>query len=64
MGLGQYNGLGEYCGPHIASSVFLILIFASGYECKRNVVYDSLGFIVAKKEHLFKSEYNHIALTL
>ena len=27
MGLGQYNSLGEYCGPHTASSVFLILVF-------------------------------------
>ena len=27
MGLGQYNGLGEYCDPHTASSVFLILIY-------------------------------------
>ena len=26
MGLGQYNSLGEYSGPHTASSVFLILI--------------------------------------
>ena len=26
MGLGQYDGLGEYCGPHTASSVFLILL--------------------------------------
>ena len=26
MGVGQYNSLGEYCGPHTASSVFLILI--------------------------------------
>ena len=25
MGLGQYNSLGEYCGPHSASIVFLIL---------------------------------------
>ena len=25
-GLGQYNSLGKYCGPHTASSVFLILI--------------------------------------
>ena len=25
-GLGQYNSLGEYCGPHTASSVFLILV--------------------------------------
>ena len=22
--IGQYNGLGEYCSPHTASSVFLI----------------------------------------
>ena len=25
-GLGQYDNLGEYCGPHTVSSVFLILI--------------------------------------
>ena len=25
--LGQCDGLGSYCGPHTASSVFLILIF-------------------------------------
>ena len=24
MGLGQYDSLGEYCGPHTASSVFLV----------------------------------------
>ena len=27
MDLGQYDCLGEYCGPHTASSVFLILVF-------------------------------------
>ena len=26
MGFGQYDGLGEYCGPHTASEVFLILV--------------------------------------
>ena len=26
MGLGQYDSLMEYCGPHTASFVFLILI--------------------------------------
>ena len=26
MGLGQYNSLGEYCDPHTASSVFLVLV--------------------------------------
>ena len=26
MGLGQYDSLGEYCGPHTASSVFLIIM--------------------------------------
>ena len=25
MGLGQYNRIGKYCGPHTASTVFLIL---------------------------------------
>ena len=27
MGLGEYDGLGTYCDPHTASSVFLVLIF-------------------------------------
>ena len=31
MGLGQYNNLVEYCGPHTASSVFLILVFHTVY---------------------------------
>ena len=26
MCLGQYDGIGEYCGPHTVSSVFLILL--------------------------------------
>ena len=25
MDLGQYNSLGEYCGPHTAFSVFLVI---------------------------------------
>ena len=29
MGLGHYNSLGEYCHPHNASSVFLIIILIS-----------------------------------
>ena len=32
MGLGQYNCLGKYCGPHTASYVFLILILY--LECR------------------------------
>ena len=31
MGLGQYNSPGEYCDPHTASSVFLILLLMSKY---------------------------------
>ena len=31
MGLGQYDGLGEYCGLHTASSVFLMLLFLDKY---------------------------------
>ena len=27
MGLGQYNSLGEYCDPHTASPVFLIIVY-------------------------------------
>ena len=30
MGLGQYDGREEYCGPHTASSVFLILVPTKG----------------------------------
>ena len=30
MGLGQYNSLGEYCDPHTASSVILILLQSFG----------------------------------
>ena len=29
-GLGQYDDLGEYCGPYTSSSVFLILIRVYG----------------------------------
>ena len=32
MGLGQYYSLGEYCGSHTASSVFLILIVLMGHN--------------------------------
>ena len=32
MGLDQYNGIGEYCGPHTASSVFLILVLFEDYR--------------------------------
>ena len=36
MGLGQYNSLGEYCGPHTASSVFLILICRQALHSRLN----------------------------
>ena len=32
MGVGQYDSLGEYCGPHTASSVFLIIILRLIYS--------------------------------
>ena len=32
MSLGQYNSLGEYCDPHTASSVLLILVLPTGGE--------------------------------
>ena len=49
MGRGQYNGLGEDCDPHIASSVFLILLFNGIYyqpEVKRGE-YWGLGVLLA-----------------
>ena len=37
MDLGQYNNLGEYCRPHTASEVFLVLIFCDPHVfVKRN----------------------------
>ena len=46
MGLGQYNSLGEYCGPHTASSVFLILRFQEKslqYQCATSLQWGHLG---------------------
>ena len=37
MGLGQYNSLGEYCGPHAASSVFLLLVFTNPENVSRHI---------------------------
>ena len=34
MGLGQYNSLGKYCGPHTASSVFLILLLPTRSDAR------------------------------
>ena len=38
MGLGQYDSLGEYCGPHTASSVFLILLNDGGLPAAEQVL--------------------------
>ena len=35
MGLGQYDSLGEYYGPHTASSVFRILKEEAVRPCKK-----------------------------
>ena len=32
MGLGQYNSLVKYCGPHTVSSVFLISVNLKMFE--------------------------------
>ena len=34
MGLGRYNSLGEYCGPRITFSVFLVLVCISSILLK------------------------------
>ena len=41
MGLGQYNSLGEYCGRHTASSVFLILIGLVMKDCENHICHKS-----------------------
>ena len=38
MGRGQYNGLGEYCDPYTASSVFLILSLIKQITSKKCVI--------------------------
>ena len=49
MDLGRYDILGEYCGPHTASSVFLILVPFEGFG-----IVDSAMCI----------SWNHIYLTM
>ena len=34
-GLGHYDGLGEYCGPHAVSSVFLIHVLVFFVNCRQ-----------------------------
>ena len=45
MGLGQYDSLGEYCGPRTASTVFLILviIFYYGDHVSKRHINVSIG---------------------
>ena len=44
MGLGQYKSLGGYCGPHTASSVFLILILVhTSKACVHECVFYNCG---------------------
>ena len=31
MGLGEYNSLGKYCGPHTSSSVYILLFFLTEF---------------------------------
>ena len=35
VGLGQYDGIGEYCGPSTASSMFLILVVTAAMNLAR-----------------------------
>ena len=41
MGLSQYNSLEEYCDPHTASSVFLIVISIG--VCLLDYLYNSVA---------------------
>ena len=38
MGLGQYDGLGEYCGLSIASEVFLILVVVNNNQIPSRIL--------------------------
>ena len=60
MGLGQYNGLGKYCGPHTASSVFLILIFKLSenvHTLKDTACQSWINYIGLKRESLTNRVY-------
>ena len=50
MGLGQYTSLGEYCGPHTASSVFLILVPTARVVVMVKI---SLGVFSLRREHVW-----------
>ena len=51
MGRGQFDGVGEYCGPCTASSVFLISIFL--------VICEGLSFNIGKNVYLNGTYYSH-----
>ena len=56
MGLGQYISLGEYCGPHTASSVFLILLRRPSWRSAVNQ-----GATQYKEECILHVQTNHRA---
>ena len=55
MDLGQYASLGEYFGPHTASSVFLILVLVIIEEHKMHIL---------TRDLLYKRETVHSQLNL
>ena len=53
VGLGQYDSRGEYCDPHTASSVFLILIFLIEETMRCTALVFTMGDVRIKdREHL------------
>ena len=53
MGRGQFDGVGEYCGPCSASSVFLISIFL--------VICEGLSFNIGKNVYLNETFYSQFS---
>ena len=58
MGLGQYNSLGEYCDPHTASTVFLILV--RRMSCVASVLLLSHELGERKKRILIIMTFNNV----
>ena len=64
MGLGQFNSLGEYCDPHTAYSVFLILILRIILDVQKHGFQWSLLLLFGKTliVNLVQEKFSAIAL--
>ena len=61
VGVGQYNSIGEYCGPHTASSVFLILVWVLvSIITYRGVLWPSYCLLCVSYISMGLGQYNNL----